>query len=69
MFGSTMGNLYLEVSTDNFATFNTVFTQIGQPASQTTANSNPWLTETVDLSAYNGQKSKDWVIVIMRKDQ
>ncbi|AEH01910.1 peptidase M14 carboxypeptidase A [Lacinutrix sp. 5H-3-7-4] len=58
MFGATMGNLYVEVSTDNFATFNTVFTQIGQPNSQTTANSNPWLTETVDLSAYNGQTIK-----------
>ncbi|APX99946.1 M14 family zinc carboxypeptidase [Lacinutrix venerupis] len=58
MFGATMGNLYVEVSTDNFATFNTVFTQIGQPNSQTTANSNPWLTETIDLSDYDGQTIK-----------
>ena len=58
MFGATMGNLYVEVSTDNFATFDTVFTQIGQPQSQSTANSNPWLTETIDLSIYDGYTIK-----------
>ncbi|MFD2726481.1 M14 family zinc carboxypeptidase, partial [Hyunsoonleella rubra] len=59
MFGSTMGDLYVIVSTDNFQSSNvTVFTQLGSPSSQTTGNSDPWESAMIDLSAYDGQTIK-----------
>ncbi len=57
MFGANMGTLTLEVSIDNGVTYTTEFTRTGNHPNQN-ANSDPWITETVDLSDYNDQTIK-----------
>ncbi|MBO6943832.1 MAG: HYR domain-containing protein, partial [Psychroserpens sp.] len=53
MFGGFMGDLYLEVSLDDGASFTTIpaATLSGE---QNTSHTDPWNTQVVDLSAYDG---------------
>ncbi|RCU56992.1 M14 family zinc carboxypeptidase [Oceanihabitans sediminis] len=57
MFGANMGTLSLDVSTDNGATYSSLFSRYGNHPNQN-ANADPWITQTVDLSAYDGQTIK-----------
>ncbi|NNF02436.1 MAG: hypothetical protein HKN22_07105, partial [Bacteroidia bacterium] len=52
-YGATMGDLYVDV--DNGSGFVTVDSVIGQ---QQTSETDPWIEDTVDLSAYIGQSVK-----------
>lgn len=50
MFGSTMGNLYVQVSIDSGSSWSTIDSLLGaQQLNQT----DPWLSRLVDLSAYS----------------
>ncbi len=51
-YGSNMGDLFLEVSTNQGSSWTTLQTIVGQ---QQTSNAAAWTTETVSLSAYSGQ--------------
>nr|WP_321233009.1 GEVED domain-containing protein [uncultured Psychroserpens sp.] len=55
MFGTDMGDLTLDVSTDNGMLWTTINTLSGQ---QHSAQTDPWLQRNVDLSAYNNQNIK-----------
>ena len=51
MFGSTMGSLNLEITSDNGDNWSNIFTRNG-------AQGNQWNSETIDLSSYIGQVVK-----------
>ncbi|GAA4237315.1 hypothetical protein GCM10022291_23830 [Postechiella marina] len=53
MFGANMGSLSLEVSTDNGNTYTPLFSRTGNHPDQN-ANADSWITQPVDLSAYDG---------------
>ncbi|ULC60696.1 T9SS type A sorting domain-containing protein [Flaviramulus sp. BrNp1-15] len=57
MFGTNMGTLSLEVSTDNGTNYTPLFSRTGNHPTQN-ANADSWITEPIDLSAYNGQTIK-----------
>jgi len=57
MFGTNMGTLTVEVSTDNGVTYTSIFTRSGNHPNQN-ANNDPWITEPIDLSAYDDQTIK-----------
>ncbi|AXT19725.1 choice-of-anchor D domain-containing protein [Flavobacteriaceae bacterium AU392] len=57
MFGSNMGTLNVDVSTDNGATYpTTLFTRTGQQ--EQTSNGAAWTPVNIDLSAFIGQTIK-----------
>ncbi|MFD1062090.1 M14 family zinc carboxypeptidase, partial [Winogradskyella litorisediminis] len=61
MFSSApteMGSLVVQVSSDNFTTSSTVFTQTNSPAIQQTGNNDSWITESINLSSFLGQTIK-----------
>ncbi|MCF6278823.1 MAG: T9SS type A sorting domain-containing protein [Flavobacteriaceae bacterium] len=55
MFGSSIGTLSLEASTDDGANYSTVFSISGE---QHGSNGAAWTNEVVDLSVYDGQTIK-----------
>ncbi|RZN80997.1 MAG: choice-of-anchor D domain-containing protein [Winogradskyella sp.] len=56
MYGTNMGTLDVEVSTDNGATFGApIWTQSGEDQ---TAHTDPWILVDIDLAAYVGQTIK-----------
>ena len=57
MFGDFVGVLTVDVSVDNGASYSTL-TDYTLSASQHNAHTDPWKTQTVDLSLYDGQSIK-----------
>lgn len=52
IYGADMGNLYLEVSTNQGSSWSTIWSQIGQ---QQTSNTDSWANADVALSSYTSQ--------------
>lgn len=58
MYGQTMGNLYVQVSSNGGTTWNTVDSIIGE---QQTSENDPWLERAIILSGYTGTISVRFV--------
>ncbi|WP_175473584.1 M14 family zinc carboxypeptidase, partial [Algibacter pectinivorans] len=58
MFGADMGKLSLEVSTNNGASYISLFSRDKTTNGNQTANASAWITETIDLSTYDGETIK-----------
>lgn len=54
MYGSTMGNLYTQISTNNGSTWTTIDSIIGQ---QQTTQTAAWIQKTIPLTGYSGNIS------------
>ena len=52
MYGAAIGTLSFEVSTNNGASWTSIWTRSGQ---QNTSSASPWLQATVNTTAYGGQ--------------